>query len=222
MTQCIDPDIGKLLHAFELGQTDENERERFEEHLLRCDACFEAVAAFEPAAELLRGDTEVRELAAQGAREVTSKTDWLTSLKEAIWPTERPVLLRPAVAYLALVLLAIPAYQGLKTDVRPAGHSPQTILLTSTRSAGSAQAGTDRGVALVFRAPDAQQGDTLIISVTDEAGDVRFVDSSFTGLIEGRLGTVIFEAGTLEPGAYQLEVTDKSLFSATRFRFDIR
>ncbi|TKJ36566.1 hypothetical protein CEE37_14900 [candidate division LCP-89 bacterium B3_LCP] len=39
MKQCIDAELGRLIALYELGQLSDDERDRFEEHLLKCDFC---------------------------------------------------------------------------------------------------------------------------------------------------------------------------------------
>jgi tetratricopeptide (TPR) repeat protein len=43
MSDCINPTLGKLIFHFEMGQLEDASRDRFEEHLLKCDFCREEV-----------------------------------------------------------------------------------------------------------------------------------------------------------------------------------
>ena len=66
MTECTDPTIGELLHAYELDFLEGEEVERFKLHLLDCEYCSEELKAFDPQVELLFKDPDVRALIEEG------------------------------------------------------------------------------------------------------------------------------------------------------------
>ena len=112
MTICREPEIGALLHAYELDILPAVDIERFEIHLMHCDACRQAVADFERHALALRASSEARQLASQGAavREDRSRRD--SGIWARLWP-KAPLLLRPGFLYTAIVILLLPAALGL-------------------------------------------------------------------------------------------------------------
>ncbi|MCK4773655.1 MAG: zf-HC2 domain-containing protein, partial [Candidatus Krumholzibacteria bacterium] len=116
MNRCTDHKIGDLLHAFELDQLDAEQQEAFELHLLSCDHCFEQVSRFEGVASLLRSDADVQELVRSAATALEPETEreslW-SRLLDALWP-KTTFLLKPVVSYLIVILLAFPAYVGLR------------------------------------------------------------------------------------------------------------
>jgi len=60
--ECVEPEVGRLLVRYELGELDAEERERFVDHLLACEACGEELYALGPLmAELGRERREARE-----------------------------------------------------------------------------------------------------------------------------------------------------------------
>ncbi|UCC43935.1 MAG: tetratricopeptide repeat protein [Candidatus Zixiibacteriota bacterium] len=61
MSECLDKQYERRLHAYQLGMLQGEERRRVELHILECDSCREQAAQFEPAAHLIRGDTDVRQ-----------------------------------------------------------------------------------------------------------------------------------------------------------------
>jgi tetratricopeptide (TPR) repeat protein len=55
---CTEPQTGKLIHHFEMGQLSEADRVRFEMHLLRCEFCATEVEAMFPVAAAMRANRE--------------------------------------------------------------------------------------------------------------------------------------------------------------------
>lgn len=51
---CADRGIGELIGGYELGLLSDQEKERFEEHLLECEYCFENLYKTAPIAQLIR------------------------------------------------------------------------------------------------------------------------------------------------------------------------
>jgi hypothetical protein len=51
---CTDRNIGKLIASYELGLLSEEERHRFENHLLECEECFQSLYDTAPIANLMR------------------------------------------------------------------------------------------------------------------------------------------------------------------------
>ncbi|MCX6601837.1 MAG: hypothetical protein NT025_09815 [bacterium] len=66
VSNCKNPEIGKLIAHYEAGQLDDADRNRFEEHLLECDFCVEEVERMYPVATaLLANRDRIREGLAQ-------------------------------------------------------------------------------------------------------------------------------------------------------------
>ena len=51
--ECTNPEIGKLLHAYELNSLNEEQNDRFEAHLIGCDYCYHEVIQFSNRAEII-------------------------------------------------------------------------------------------------------------------------------------------------------------------------
>ncbi len=58
MGECIDKEIGKLLHAYELGQLNDQEIELFEEHLMECNYCYDEARKSQNISRLILTDEE--------------------------------------------------------------------------------------------------------------------------------------------------------------------
>ena len=166
--KCTDSAVGAYLYAYELNALPADKRRDFEQHLLTCQQCFNAVEEMARYTELLRDDPDVRYriktlLSGGGRIEPFSET-----LRRLFWP-RRPLVFRPAVLLVVILLLAYPAYQGIRprpdtgivplqaiTLVPMRSQTPETFSLSSgwdgviaflSRGAvpGSARSGRPRG-----------------------------------------------------------------------------
>jgi len=54
MTQCVNEEFGKLISQYELGCLSDEERDRFEEHLMECDFCLQELEQMRPIMYTLR------------------------------------------------------------------------------------------------------------------------------------------------------------------------
>jgi len=61
MAGCKDQHFRQLLHLYELDMMTEDQTAEFEQHLMDCDECLEAVQSFESVSEALRHSAPVRE-----------------------------------------------------------------------------------------------------------------------------------------------------------------
>ena len=69
MASCRQPEMSRLVAAYELGVLPDEEREALERHLMECDACFEELADMEPVARRVREQG----LAPEGKMEMTAE-----------------------------------------------------------------------------------------------------------------------------------------------------
>ena len=222
MTRCTAPEIGKYLHAFELNQLTDDQIQTFEEHLLTCDYCYSEISQFGNASRLLASDREIRKLVETAARS-GRVAEFLSEIKAALWPSGRPVLLRPALAYFLLALAIYPAYLGFQTGSVPSVRSTQTVIMSGTRSLSQTTVDASRPLSLVFRVSGASQSDTLIVMLKDSTDHIVFEDRHFTSLSDAGLGTISFSEHALPTGQYSLLVksqADSSSLAEYTFRLN--
>ena len=211
MSKCTNPEAGDLLHAYELNALSEEDTERFEIHLLECEHCFEQLKSFEREASLLTTDEGVKELIGEFATEGYPQAEsFLKKLWRYIWP-ETPLLFKPALAYLLILLLIIPAYRGLmrltKDSIRPVD---QTILLTPLRSTEEATFEIGRGgdgeISFVFE--DAVAGQSYQVAIESEDGRVVYKNDTFREFDAHKTGRLILPLVKMKPGGYRLVISD--------------
>jgi hypothetical protein len=210
MSKCKDPKLGALLHAYELNALSEEDTERIEIHLLECEHCFNQLNSFEQEAALLRSDDEVKELITEAARERHPQTESLLKrFWRYVWP-ETPLVLKPALAYLLILLMILPAYHGVKELTEDKIRRVQTINLLPDRSpqgdAFKTSVGSDGLLRFVFRGATA--GQAYDLTIESEDGTVIFRDKAFDSFDEYGAGQLLVPLASMKPGNYRLVIID--------------
>lgn len=210
MSKCNDPDLGALLHAYELNVLSEEDSERFETHLMECEHCFNQLKSFERGAALLSSDDEVKKLIKEAVREEYPQSESLLKrLWRCIWP-ETPFVFKPALAYIVILLMILPAYYGLKRSPERSIMRVQQISLIPHRSGAESvfkiSAGGDGLIRFVFRG--AIPGENYHVLIQSENGRVIFQDDSFDEFDEYGAGLLSLSLTKLKPGSYKLVITD--------------
>jgi pentatricopeptide repeat protein len=100
-----------MLHAFELGMLNDEDRRAFQIHLFDCDHCFERAKQFDPTAELMRSDSDIpgipRRIVDEHPESTTSPS------RRRFWPTVIPTSI---VAAAVIILLVLKPWQ---IEIRP-------------------------------------------------------------------------------------------------------
>jgi len=226
MFQCKDPKLGALLHAYELDALSEEDTERVEIHLLECEHCFEQLTNFERETTLLSTDHEVREVIAEAAGEEYSRSESLLKrFWRHVWP-ETPFVSKPALAYLLILLMILPAYHGLKRLANDRIRTVQTISLFPDRSPDGdvfkISAGNEGLLRFVFRG--AVAGRTYELTIESEDGAVVFRDEAFDGFDEYGAGQLLLPLARMKPGNYRLVISGPRAeppLSGQEYRFGI-
>jgi hypothetical protein len=208
MSKCEDTDLGRLLHAYELGGLSEEDAESFEIHLLECEHCFGELKAFEEAAALLCSDQEVAELVGQNALGTEgSPGSVLERLWHHLWP-DAPLVFKPILAYLLVLLLILPAYWGLRRSPVVGINPPQVMTLLPEKSPaeGKFQAGTDRDGELRFEFRDAIVNQSYLVLIESENGENIYRNRDFNTFDDYGWGELIIPHARMSPGYYKLTI----------------
>jgi hypothetical protein len=212
MSKCIEPQVGKLLHAYELNALSPQETELFEIHLVKCEHCFEEIKRFEQEIELLMGDDDVKKTVAESAEGQEALRSEQGTLIRLLRPKRFPHIRTVAAAavLLALVLIASPHFLTYVTR-DDSGGGAQTVSLVANRSEANEvrlESGV-KGIVFEFLCEGAIPGQTHhfeIRSIPDGTLDPIYphgsLDSSGTARVE-------VQASDLKPGFYVL-TTSKS------------
>lgn len=210
MSKCRDQNLGKLLPAYELNALGEEEVERFEIHLLECEHCFEELKAFEQQAALLVSDHDIRRVVqGLGGRETIPAQSLLRRVWRYLWP-DAPVLFRPALAWLIILLLIVPAYLGLRDSPEMKIGRPQVVNLTPGRSTteDSFQTHLQRDGLLQFVFYGAAGGKSYRVLIQSEEGNVIYRNHHFDGFDQYGRAQLVFPSAKMKPGVYRLIITD--------------
>ncbi len=208
MPDCTDPEIGALLHAYELDVLPETESDRFEIHAMSCDHCFREIEGFQRQAALLRSDQEIRRLAGEFIPGTGVPERFLDRLKRYLWP-DVPLFFRPAVIYLFLLCIAVPFYLLLQTVPHEHIRPVSTHHLTADRAPGEPLSpGEDEDIIISFHLREILPGKTYHLALERRDGKIVYENASFTGFDEFGTGRLLLPPGTLEPGDYMLTIAD--------------
>ena len=224
MDKCNKPNTGILLHAYELNLLDEDDRDRFEAHVLECEHCYRELKSFAPHGIILAGSEEVKkEIEKELARESVLLTIWRN-----LWPG-KPLIYRPVFLLILVVLLIWPAVLGMKAILN--GHSEETIArvqkirLTTLRSNGDTSFEIDKELdgLMVISCPEVEPGEEYLVEVVDSAGKVLFVDSQYTDFNIFKNAELLFPHERMILGDYAVVVSRVSENEATvLYRYDFR
>jgi hypothetical protein len=199
-----------LLHSYELGLLTEDEKERFEQHLLKCDHCVAELWRFETQAELLRSHEAVAREVAEG---VSAPESIGSRLRQWLWP-DAPLVLKPAVALILVALLIYPAWLGIRSTADDAGIAPvHEISLMPSRSLAEStyRVPSGRSVVLEFVCYECNLGGPYRVEVFDAGGDLLYSIDSFRNFDQFEIGRVLLGAEIVRPGDYRLSIIDRSV-----------
>ena len=211
MSECTEPDLGALLHAYELQALSDRDIELFEIHLLKCEYCFNEVKQFESSADVMRESDDIKELVTASVEEDRESDPLAKRLWQHLWP-KTPFIFRPALAYLLIVIIAIPAYHGLRyatrddRQIRPL----QAISLVSLRSTQEAvlKISSDRDGTISFHFSGAVPGKSYRVIVETEGGREVVRYDNFDDFNKFGMGELFFPLAKMKPGDYRLTITD--------------
>lgn len=238
MSECSNKELGSFLHAYELGILSDEDRNRFEIHVLECDYCYERLTGFEERATILRQSRSIRELAQQLPGGDPATGTFFRKLGSYLWP-DKPILFRPALLYLVIIALLIPVTRGLwlvsqdgrTPPVRPrldeyALVSPTSspyLSLVPTRSGSpkiSLSSNWDGRIRFVH--PDAVPGKPFDIRITAQDGSQLLELAGFRGFNEYGAAEAILPMPLIGPGQYRVVIrpVDSGDFSTVQeYRF---
>ena len=210
MPDCTNPEIGDMLHAYELNVLTEDETARFEAHLLMCDSCYEELANFEREAALITSDEDVKRVMIEISGGHSPRRSRARELLRQLWP-EGPIWLKPALLYLILLIMALPFYRGLRTPGEEEVSPLQTVSLLGSRSPTPNAFQTGQGAygLLEFLIRNVGPGKSCRLLLTSEEGRVIYRNDEFTQFDEyGTAGTgrLLLPISRMSPGNYRLEI----------------
>ena len=223
MSECTDPRLGALLHAYGLNTLSEEDFKLFEIHLLECEHCFEQLKSFKQVAPLLRSDREVREMVREAARRQGKSKSFWGKLGHKLWP-DTPLVLKPAVAYILILLMVVPAYYGLVSLVTDDYTRIQPVYLASERSADANvfRIKPEAEVIIIFYLADTVLGDVYRLVIESEDKKEILRHEAFDSFDESGEGWLKLPVSRMHPGDYELIVTNPRTGFREKYSFTIK
>lgn len=209
MQRCADESVGRLLHAYEIGILDEQECEQFEVHLLECEYCSNLLDGFERHCSLLMSSPRAKAIVDQAAANTIETESAVRRIWGYLWP-KTPLVLRPAVAYMLVLALAVPAYLGLgPLTTPPVSELQQTAHLSPTRAAAGVFRKSVSGyVLLTFDFNGYVPGRAYRIVIESDDGTVAYVNDQFRSFDERETGSLMLSLSELKTERYRLIISD--------------
>ena len=227
MGGCINPSLGKLLHAYELKSLSPEETEQFELHLLECDYCFNEVSSMVDEIGALLYDDSVKETTAELAGQSIQSGDQPAGFWRYLWPIKTPFVFRPAFIYTLLLIALIPAVIGLNLTSSDRVRPIQSIGLVQIRSAEIMSLDRSKGGDAIvnFILDSYTNGDNLSVTIISAKGEVVYIDTNFIGIDDRGIGRLYLAIDEFKEGKYTLEVVNKQKeppLDKSEFQFMIR
>jgi hypothetical protein len=198
--------MGDLLHLYELQALSKDEVER------------KAIRLSDRAKKMLSGT---------GANANIGEKP-LEKILRHFWPSS-PFLLRPAIIYIIMLLMILPAFTGISRlfldngNIRPV----QSIYLSPTRTSTSGTFHISTGIdgCISFVVPGTKAGRNFRIRIMNHDNNKIVMDHEFTSLDESERGQLLFPMTMMKPGRFRMIITDStsdSLHIVADYRFKIR
>jgi len=209
MSECTNKEIGRLLHGYEIGILSESDCEKFETHLLECEHCHNLLLEFEKQAELLRSSPKAKVVIDDILSEKEKRESFWARLWNHLWPKTH-FILKPAITYLIIIVLAVPAYYGLKREPAPAIEEiRQTIHLSPIRIAAQAlKKGLGDNGLLTFRFDNYYPGNPYKVMIESEDGIIIYDNADFHSFDQRSIGNLSLDISGMKAGKYHMVISD--------------
>ncbi len=211
MSECIDPRIGQLLYAYELGALPEEDVEKFELHLFKCEYCLNELHASEDMTRLLRTDQQIKQMMETELHEQNGGEPFLIRLWKRLWP-RGSLLLKPALAYLIILLLITPAYHGIvKRDTPKIRVAAQSIDLIPPIRGEAEMKVIDKKLGeqanIAFYLEGARVGEQYKVIIESPDGRIIYENDSFRAFDQNHIGRLNLSTSLFEPGIYTIKLS---------------
>jgi hypothetical protein len=111
------------------------------------------------------------------------------------------------VSYLIVILLAVPAYLGLRQAQDQPVQGVQSLLLVGTRSLGDNKVAAGQPLVVMFRIDGAREGSHFHVNVRTDQDISIYDDDHFDDFNDREMATLLLSADSLSPGQYHIEVS---------------
>lgn len=214
MSGCIDKKIGMLLHAYELNALSEEDAQRFEIHLLKCEHCFGEVESFRSEAAVLYADESIRAAARERSRE-----SFAEKLSRRIIKGSKTPVARALAVMAALLIVVIPAYLGLIRPGLSGDGEMQGILFNDHRMGVRPlliSQGDKARIDIIFR--EAAPDKAYLIEMMHLDDSLVTESQLFDQFNNNGRGTLVISIRDKKPGLYVLTIRDPNVKPAVALK----
>lgn len=234
MLKCVDEHIGALLHAYELKTLSDEETERFEIHLLHCEHCFDKVREFEKFSRVILESKTLKTALGESFKGEEKLMSEQNGVWKRLWP-EGAWLLKPGLVYILVILLAVPAFYGIReiTDKdtalseKPKIGLTQEIDLKLVRSNNGPKVfsiSSGREGVINFVSIGSSEDKACLVTITDDSGNELARFENYNEFDDQGTGRLVIPNNQMKPGDYWLVIRDISAdpkSEPARYRFKI-
>jgi hypothetical protein len=225
--KCIDPDLGRLIHAYEIDGLGEEARLRFERHLMVCPSCFGKVKSLAEASRVMCRSARVRAMVENYDQDSERSFSLTKKLRQWLWPPT-PLVFRPGVIYaivgilLLFLIISLPAYFETPDSIR----TVQTIRLLPTRGLDDNTLYKDsksEGL-IIFGVPEANYGEEYSVLIELSGADKTLYREDRAAVDQNGLGKVVIPLAKMAIGDYHLRILEKGSenpIAVVEYRFRI-
>jgi len=210
MAKCTDPDIGQLIHAYELTLLSDEERELFELHYMSCEYCYKKIQDFEQEADIMKPNEKIKKIVSEALRERENPSaSFFRRIWNYLWP-KGPLVFRPALIYSLALLLAFIGYYGSEMKREEGVASVQICELHPIRSEkrNVFKKSLKKDGILLFYFEHAESGESYEVVVEHEEGWVAFDEKRFDLFDDYGSGQLLWPQEKMKTGQYQIAITD--------------
>lgn len=219
--KCNHPEIGKYLHAFELGILPEEKRTAFEEHLLNCSYCFNEVEAMHRPLEIMESSIDLYQIATSAKINQVRKNTLIQNLSDWIkfgWG-------KPAILVIVILLSAYPAYLGL-SGKKQSNHitTIQSLSLFTHRGNNDApfEFNNNQDLVLSIICPDIDRSKQYKITITTGDRLELITIPNFDGFDQYNTGHIKIPKELLTTSDYSVEVISPETDTLYHFTFRLQ
>jgi hypothetical protein len=228
MLKCIDPKVGQLLYAYELGALPDEDVEKFELHLFECEYCLNELNTSEDMTRLLRADQQIIKTTETELQKQSRTEPFLARLWKLFWPKGN-LILKPALAYLIILLLITPAYHGIvERDTQKVRVASQSIELVPPIRGEAEMKVIDKKLGeranIAFYLDGARVGEQYKVMIESSDGRIIYKNDSFHAFDKNHIGRLNLFTSLFEPGIYKIKLSalnQDSLLEPQEYLFEI-
>ena len=212
MADCVDRDVGLLLHGYEIGILTDEEKRQFEDHILKCEYCFDQLKKYDRETSILADSQEIREAVHNFVSDETKPDSPLKKLFNIFWP-KAPLIFRPAFTYLLILLMVIPAYYGIRNLSDPGLRitGQKISFLDDRRNLGQSpvvdksQTGS---LSIVYGYENIAKNKGYRLEISYEDGSILDKKQVISGFNDYYMGEINIPLSKLKSGKYYLRIYD--------------